>query len=115
MMTEREWLDSLTAGDAVAIQTRYGPEIREVARVTPTQIIVGRTQERFRKSNGSPVGGDTWSYRYLVPVTPAVQAEILARQLRRRLAVIVEGHRTFDLELVRLLVSTYDKAMEERE
>lgn len=87
MRADAEWLESLKAGDVVALlNTDWGRESRkgavEILRVTPTQIIATTNkyagyQYRFNKSDGYERGGGGSRYsRYFIK--PALPEEIAA-------------------------------------
>jgi hypothetical protein len=80
-----DWLEDLKPGDRVIVDSGFfGPTLRTVERVTATQILVG--QSRYRRSSGSPVGGDPWARNYLREATPECVAQVRQRSLAERLA-----------------------------
>ena len=60
-----EDLSSLKVGDKVIICGRYGvKKVVMIDKITKTQIVIGNL--RFRKSNGTQVGNDTWTNKCIV-------------------------------------------------
>jgi hypothetical protein len=78
-MNNREWLDSLKAGDEVAIHTRNWVDIVKIERMTQTQIIID--QYRFYVSNGYAIGRRLWNQPYIGPVTDEIRLKIKHRNL----------------------------------
>ena len=67
-MDTAEWLDQLSAGDTVIIDTFGGPKIGEVYRTTATQVVVGN--RKYHRKNGQAVGRDSWSIDAIMEPTP---------------------------------------------
>lgn len=77
----KAWLESLKAGDEVAV--RYGPygcRFATVERVTATQILV--ESDRFRRADGRQIGGSTWQTRRL-EMPERAREEIAEREARK--------------------------------
>ena len=72
------WLQSLKVGDDVYISGKYGRfgSIQKVVKITKTMIIVGQYKVRYRISGGFNVGGGSWDYSTINPVTD----EVLSKQ-----------------------------------
>jgi hypothetical protein len=85
MPTTHEWLDGLKAGDEVF----YKGDIKEVSRVTKTQIHVplsiGGYIAKFRKADGYAIGSNAgfgYDRSQIRQITPAIRSTI-----RRRIAI----------------------------
>lgn len=81
-MTRTEWLQSLKAGDKVAISDRFGPGyigIFTITRTTKTLLII-ETKEggeyKFNKSYGHEQGKD-YGLRSICEVTPKIEDMIM--------------------------------------
>lgn len=84
MDDEKEWRESLHAGEEVALVGRFkDSEICVVDRVTKTQVIVGF--RRFRVCDGFMVGGDWMSFRIKKPKTEIV-SEIRRKKLIKEIS-----------------------------
>jgi hypothetical protein len=103
-----QWLRSLRPGHKVAVQKSRGTdyEIYEVARVTPTQIVVkfnGRLDYRYRKTDGARIGGSSASSFYwqngIEPVTPKIMEAIELKELREWLFDLGDKNRNGKLSL----------------
>lgn len=91
MSADREWLDSLKAGDVVGVSvSRHDPYLATVTRRTKSAIFAntsGRAdyEYRFRAINGRLVGQDSWSFTYLCPtndrrfVSDMAQARVIRK------------------------------------
>jgi hypothetical protein len=78
------WLDTLKVGDEVAV-SHYGEySLCRIERETPTQWVLGGL--RFRKSDGSQVGAETWSMRHLSMVTQDMRDALELRRLVNNLS-----------------------------
>ena len=84
------WLQNLKVGDEVALPIRFGRgyDIEKVVRVTPTQVIVGPHEKRFRKADGFNVGHDTWNTSLIKPVTDQVRLTNELATLREKAAIL---------------------------
>lgn len=84
----RDWLQSLKAGDEVAIgggrSHHAGYSIAKVDRVTSTQIVIRNL--RFNKDRGDLRGASTWSHQWLLPVTEEMRNDLRKRELSYKLA-----------------------------
>ena len=83
MKDKYDWLQSLSIGDEVVFQSRYDNRIEKVTKVTPTQIVVGKS--RFKKSSGYEIGGSRWSILHLVKPTEEIRGGIEHARLADRL------------------------------
>lgn len=92
-MNEREWLDSLKAGDEIYVAGNYGAvgTINRIARTTDTQIIVEKVgagaqtyEKRYRRKDGRLVGASTdpWCQGHIAPVTDDRREAIEKMRLR---------------------------------
>lgn len=112
--TDRAWLASLNAGDAVAVAPGYRsrfadrPWLARVERTTRTQIIVGGA--RYSRATGVEIGtGQGWAGTLVVP-----SIEISAAVRRARLVAWLKTPRAYvgatDEEIERLheIVSAID-------
>lgn len=79
-------LKALKAGDLCAIRGQYGAghTIEAITKVTQTQIVIGNS--RYKRTTGKLCGSSRYSSRYVVLVTPKIQAEVAARRLAYRLS-----------------------------
>lgn len=80
-MGDMEWLASIKAGDVVFIESRFGLEKFKVTKVTPKQLVVGEYC-RFRRDDGSRIGGSIWDTKHLYPVTPELERQYAAARAR---------------------------------
>jgi len=72
----KDWLKSLKPGDKVAIETITGGYVlREVARLTKTQIVLDNCQ-KFYISSGQLVGGSHYRSTSIIPVTAEIKQTI---------------------------------------
>ena len=77
-MEYKDWLQSLKTGDKVAIETITGGYVlREVARLTKTQIVLDNCQ-KFNISSGLIVGGSYYRSTRIIPVTAEIK-EVMER------------------------------------
>ena len=75
-MEYKDWLQSLKTGDDVAIETITGGYVlREVARLTKTQIVLDNLQ-KFYISSGQLVGGSHYRSTSIIPVTAEIKETI---------------------------------------
>jgi hypothetical protein len=67
----REWLEAVKVGDRVFVSNRWdGIRPSVVTRLTKTQLVCG-DDERFRRSDGTSVGGGQWHRTYLYEANEA--------------------------------------------
>lgn len=83
-MNNTEWLESLTVGDEVAVNSGGRYLIEKVTKVTRTQIVT--TYGRFRKSDGRYVGGSIWRITIIQPVTDTIRNKIRKSELVLKLS-----------------------------
>lgn len=79
------WLASLKVGDRVMVGGRWNSydEIRRVARITATQIVLDDTHgSRFRRRDGGGLGGDR---RFVREVTPEAEHKFNVDKARETL------------------------------
>ena len=89
----KDWLKSLKPGDKVAIETITGGYVlREVVRLTKTQIVLDNCQ-KFYISSGIIVGGSFYHKTSIVPIT----AEMKESLEKYRLIKIIKK---YDLSLL---------------
>jgi hypothetical protein len=79
------------AGDKILLDLSPGWRVKEVARVTPTQIVVqyDKFEVRYWKKNGRKVGSDTYDGQYAYVFDAEAQvvfAEAQQRAVKRGLA-----------------------------
>ena len=75
-MEYKDWLQSLKTGDDVAIETITGGYVlREVARLTKTQIVLDNLH-KFYISSGQLVGGSHYRSTSIIPVTAEIKETI---------------------------------------
>lgn len=87
-----EWLNSLKAGDKVLVSGRNESWwMSTVARITKTQIMVGKSGMAFRKSDGVQVGSNTWSQTSLVYPSKTLVAEVHEKMKRRKAITQLHG------------------------
>ena len=66
METKKKTFDDLQVGDLVIVERRLTKSIRKIVKTTKTQIILDN-DEKFKKSNGYPVGPTTaWNITHIV-------------------------------------------------
>lgn len=84
-----DFFENLQAGDEVILQDSQGRTfLKKVEKTTPTQIIVGSV--RFRKQNGTEVGGGSWYFSSLHEPTEQLRKiaenEALMRKIAKKLS-----------------------------
>jgi hypothetical protein len=88
-----DWVESMKAGDEVAIRYNYGRShyLCKIERVTATQLVVdGR---KWNKRSLTPVGNyDSWNKPYLVQSTQQIRDQIE----RNNLVGEIMNKRSFD-------------------
>ncbi len=86
-MFEKEDFESLKVGDLVIVNNGgwYGRSIDRVDRLTKTQIILERSQTKFRRDSGFMVGRDSYSRGHLSIYTEEKGQQIRHRNLVREL------------------------------
>lgn len=85
-MTNEEWLQSLKPGDKVVVYGAYGSRhIKAVKRLTPTMIIVGADEEKYRKKDGEKCAGDPFGREYIGPIDDEVRESVLRSRCEREL------------------------------
>jgi hypothetical protein len=102
MSKEREWLQSLSAGDEAFLRARFGGVAYpvKVMRTTPTQIIIevetglAAIEEKFRRNDGRSVSGDVWSRSYLEETTQELRdafelAQLIAKAKRLKEGIVI--------------------------
>ncbi len=57
-------LNDVEVGDLLILNRRMDRQVVKVERTTKTQIIIGRC-DKYRKDDGSFIGGTSFSYNYL--------------------------------------------------
>lgn len=94
MSTKKDWLQGLKPGDKVIVNyVLDGPCLRQVSRVTATQIIIrtlrgdgSHYDVRVRRRDGTLVGAEGYSRTYISEATPEVIEEIKRRNRRNYLS-----------------------------
>lgn len=96
-MYDREWLDSLKAGDSVYVSGSYGNvgTIEQVSRTTATQIVLEHTngvgskyERRYRRKDGYIVGDSSSYHRSGIHrVTPELIEKIHRKALHDTICV----------------------------
>src|SRR5689334_6788847 len=102
-----QWLRSLRPGHKVAVQksgSATGYDVYEVARVTPTQIVVNHNsavEYRYSKKDGERIGGrSSWHFpRGIEPVTPKIMEVVELKALREWLLDLGDRNRNGKLSL----------------
>lgn len=80
------WLEQLKTGDSVIVSGSYTgslPLVKEVDRITNTQIVIGST--KYRRDSGRQIGGSTWHWSWLQEATPEAVKKIKDEGRRRKL------------------------------
>jgi hypothetical protein len=119
---EKQWLQSLKAGDEVYVPDRYshsGPgQIVTISKITATQIAIGEgaRETRFDRKNGRErrrPGGSIYGLRHLEPVTDGSRVRIETWRLRSWLVGLVTDHgRTHPpLHVMRAMKGAHDGAV----
>ncbi len=72
-MSEREWLESLKAGDVVVLDG-YGQSLARIERTTATMIVVG--DSKYQRRTGRRISDDRWHSTYLREATPERRLKI---------------------------------------
>jgi hypothetical protein len=107
-----QWLRSLRPGHKVAVQKSRGTDydIYEVARVTPTQIVVkfnSAIDYRYSKTDGHRIGGKSSTSFYwqngIEPVTPKIMESVELSHLRAWFADLPGSNKTLSLRTLRAL------------
>lgn len=66
METKKKTFDELQVGDLVIVERMLTKSIQKIVKITKTQIILDN-DEKFKKSNGYPVGPTTtWSTTHIM-------------------------------------------------
>lgn len=92
-MEDKEWIQSLKAGDEVFIyRTGMGQKYEQakVSRITKTQIIIdfGRYDKRFKRDTGKLVGGSAWYSEYVTKPTDELWEKIAVMGLMSKVNAI---------------------------
>lgn len=92
-MSDNTWLQALKPGDQVVVH-HWGvggwkrSEVRNVDRITKTQIVVA--QYRYRRVDGHGSSGSVWRGRCLAEATPERVATVRAEEHERNVRSVVE-------------------------
>lgn len=81
-MGNNDWLAALQVGDTVVVSGRWANHIAKVERMTPTQILAGKT--RYCRRTGRQKGGNTWDSTWLRQPTQELLDEILRLKFAKR-------------------------------
>jgi hypothetical protein len=106
------WLDSLKAGDEVAVRNGYGPDnvrICKVDRTTPTLILVGPT--KYRRKDGYVMGRQgLFSRLHIAPPTDDTKERAARARLVSRIALMSkEEWRSLPLASLEAIAAIIDK------
>lgn len=85
-MSTNDWLAQLKEGDTVAVRDGYvycDFTLRQVERLTPTQVVVKDDYYKYRKRDGTGIGTDR---RCLVEPTQEIRDGCRAAELARSLS-----------------------------
>lgn len=107
-MSATDWLDSLKPGDRVfvAFSLSKGGALHQVARRTPTQIVLANG-DRFNARTGRLVGGDEWSRASIEEATPERMEEVERRVLSARIRAA--HFETMPMDALREIAATVKK------
>jgi hypothetical protein len=111
-----QWLRSLRPGQKVAVRnsgSAEGYEIYEVARITPTQIVVNHNsalEYRYSKKDGERIGGrSSWHFpRGIEPVTPKIMETVELSRMRTWFADLPDSNKKLSLKTLRALKAAID-------
>lgn len=112
-MNKSEWLQSLKAGDKVAVNYMHNLYLATVSRVTATQIVIvhkngvgNKYDVKYSKDRGYKIGGDKWHSETLEMLTDELLEKIKQRGDRARFENIAGGKKTI-IE-IRAMLEAYD-------
>ena len=83
-----EDLSSLRVGDKVVVYGRKSKRISTIDKITKTQIVIGNL--KFRKSNGTQVGNDTWTNKCIGIASKEIIEKIEREQNIRDMRIYIE-------------------------
>ena len=81
-------LSSLRVGDKVVVYGRKSKRISTIDKITKTQIVIGNL--KFRKSNGTQVGNDTWTNKCIGIASKEIIEKIEREQNIRDMRIYIE-------------------------
>lgn len=85
METKKKTFDDLQVGDLVIVKRMLTQHIQKVVKTTKTQIILDN-DEKYKKSNGYPVGPTTmWSTTHIVIPTDEMIQNVREDNFKNRL------------------------------
>jgi len=90
-MNNSDWLQKVEVGDTVIISNRYSRWFDKVKRLTKTQIIVTKHDQKFNKTYGSLVGDGQYNWTQIHEATPEATAELLDNIKRANFTNIMEN------------------------
>lgn len=89
------WLAALKPGDKVAVDSRRGYTLTEVARKTPSgMIITNERSDGWRYDKDGRHRYDSWSTDRLVPITPRIEDEIFRKRAIYELSTTAWRHKS---------------------
>ena len=83
-----EDLSSLKVGDKVVFYGCNSKRISTIDKITKTQIVIGNL--KFRKSNGTQVGNDTWTNKCIGIASKEIIEKIEREQNIRDMRIYIE-------------------------
>ena len=85
METKKKRFDDLQVGDLVIVERTMTKSVQKVSKTTKTQIILDN-DEKYKKSNGCPVGPTTtWSRTHIVIPTDEMIQNVREDNFKRGL------------------------------
>ena len=83
-----EGLSSLKVGDKVVFYGCNSKRISTIDKITKTEIVIGNL--KFRKSNGTQVGNDTWTNKCIGIASKEIIEKIEREQNIRDMRIYIE-------------------------
>lgn len=102
MSADNEWLQNLKAGDTVVLTDGESEVVRQVNKVTRTQVVLAG-ERRMRRSDGRNMGGSVWDSCWIEPATTERVCTIRERKEHQRRIVQLRDAKwsTLPAELVK--------------
>lgn len=102
-----QWLESLKAGDEVAVENRGAYCIKIVHRITATQILT--KNGRYAKKDGLEIASGIWHKSVLEPVTDEIRCSIKRRLLANKVAQVVKDLSNDQIDRIEQVINEVGK------
>lgn len=87
----KDWLREIKIGDIVIVHMHRNPDtIDVVLRLTKTQIILKKTNNKYRRSTGIMIGSDMWNMSAIYEATDEKIIAIKINMYRRKLIMRID-------------------------